>query len=730
MSITKSVGTCLALSWALVAPFAAMAADQAAGSPAKIDDQTANPPAAQPDAQSPASSGLEEIIVTAERRESKLQQTPLAVTAFTSNFMRESGASDVRDLARLTPGLVIGGLVQLGTNPVSLRGIGSNPQGVGSDDSVATYLDGVYLGRAYASVFDLVDTQRIEVLRGPQGTLYGRNATGGAISIITRKPSNEPYFAVDGRVAERNEYRVRGVASGALVEDKIFAQLSAAYATRDGYSRNAFDGKKLNGERSKLVRGTMRFVPTDQLEINVSGDYGTFHASPQSKNISAGDGDPDDFNVNVDGRDNRVNYGGNVTADYDFGFAHLTSITAYRRAKLTAQYDSDGTAADILSLVPNIERQQQFSEEIRLASNGRNTIDWLVGAYYYHEKANSLVFIPFTGLTDLSLSARNQTKSYAAFGQSTWHVDDRLSATVGLRYSRERKSFDFQQIWDPQVPGVFETAVFNGLPIKESSVTPKFVVDYKITPKIFAYASVSKGFKSGGYAGYNIVTPGDSPAPFKAENLWAYETGLKMDGLFNNTTRLNVSAFYYDYTDLQVRVFDAIGFAVIKNAGTARVKGAEFELTTRPVDPVTIFLNGTFLDAKYKSFSYSAGAGVVDNSGNSLARSPKLKLGAAIQYTVPLTGDLDLAFRGDYDHSSRTYFDDENTVTYSHGKTNEFGFRTTIKSGQTQGGWSVSAFGRNVTNQRYRTQVINITSAPQAVYNMPRTFGLEGRYEW
>ncbi|NOX50655.1 MAG: TonB-dependent receptor [Gammaproteobacteria bacterium] len=461
--------------------------------------------------QSNTSYEIEEIVVVAERRETLLQSTPVTVSVYTSEFLDISGIQDVRDLAAHTPGLYLGGYAMLGSFPISIRGIGSSVSGIGADDPVSLYVDGAYVGRPSGFVFQFVDVERIEVLRGPQGTLYGRNSTGGAINVISKAPS-DTITAHAGMEYSRGRFngdhfgdiRTELGVSGP-VNEKVGFRISGVLRDMDGFQKNNFDENSVNGEKDYALRGSLWVTPNDRLSIKINGDYAVDEDPYAFKDVGTGIGDPDVVNVNDNPHARRKPAGMSATISYDFGSVIFESITGYRRDEFDIRSDSDLSPVSV-TILNQEEKQKQITQEIRLVSNNDGRLVWSAGVYYLQAEGESLgsaeLFAAFPTPATIRIENDMDVTSYAAYGQASYAVTDRLNVTAGLRYSYESKDFTVGLFGSGFLPPVL-------LPTVELSEdwpawTPKLGVDYQLMENAMVYASVSRGFKSGGF---NFTSP-------------------------------------------------------------------------------------------------------------------------------------------------------------------------------------------------------------------------------
>ena len=328
-----------------------------------------------------------DIVVTATRQETRLQDTPLAISAYSAEQMERSGTRDLRDIVAFAPGLAIGTGEGQGAIPISIRGVGQNDLGIGADAPVAVYLDGVYLARPYMNLFDLVDVERIEVLRGPQGTLYGRNATGGAINVLTRGPSDTRRVEALARYGNYNAWGAQALLTGPL-GPTLSGKLAIGASGHDGYTRRVPTGDDLDPEKSLVVRGALRWQPTAALDIRLDADGG-YHDMPVVVHDSgAADFDPRRIAIDATPREDRNFWGVALTATYTLTWAELTSISGYREARLANVIDTDASAANLIRF-GQYDHSSQFSQELRVRSVGRRPLQWLAGLYYFRESADT-----------------------------------------------------------------------------------------------------------------------------------------------------------------------------------------------------------------------------------------------------------------------------------------------------------------------------------------------------
>lgn len=603
--------TATCLSALAASPASAQAGGNPLGAPSESatepDPMSAMPPApVSADEQSPrreeASVGVEEIVVTAQKREQRLQDVPIAITALTAQGVANRGVTNTEDLGNAVPGLVF---KRSGTyaNPF-IRGVGTVTVGQGDESAIAIYVDGVLQVSPNAAIFSLNNIDRIEVLKGPQGTLFGRNATGGVISIVTREPAYDP--SLDASISYGNYDTVEGRFYGTTgITDNVAADL-AVYASHQGEGwgddlvrrgDDAYKGKEVN------ARGKILFQPSNLTDITLSGGYasskddrgGAFRLLPGEVDLT-GTPAPDFYdtrnslNSGIESR--RFDVAARV--NHDLGFADLVSITSYFDLNQTWDYDADSSVGDIIQA--NLElRDDAFTQELQLTSQGGGQFDWIVGAFYLD---SSSAFLPQSlngaalgGLTFLDIFSTQKTRSIAGFGQATYEILPDLRLTLGGRYTSDRRSVSAYNVL-PAPAGRQPTArakkTFN-------KFTYRIGLDYKITPDIMLYAAHVTGFKSGLF---NTVDP-TQPA-IEPEEIKSYEIGIKSQ-LLDNRLQINASAFKYDYKDLQTSKV-VLGSIVTVNAASAEIKGFDIDVTAVPIEGLNIQAGLSYLDTEFTRF--------------------------------------------------------------------------------------------------------------------------------
>lgn len=677
-----------------------------------------------------------EIIVTAQRKAESMQRVPISMAAFDSAALAQSHITDPRSLAVATPGLQIAGSFQFSKPVFAIRGISFKSFNATDQQAVGVYQDEVFIAARSGQLAQMYDLASVEVLRGPQGILYGKNTTGGAINFNSKQPGDVLEGNITGSVGAFSQ---RGLTGGVTIP--INAQLSMRFAgtydRRHGVEMNDFTGRRTYGYESYAGRAIVRYKASDDVTITANVHAANTTANPNyyySRGlIPTETGELGDINGFVASDDfytisssyqkerERIRQKGAILRlDADLGGATFVSVTAYDRTRYSTWEDTDASPAD-LAIVDYHDLSRQFSQEFRLASDNDSPLSWVGGLYFFREKldANNITGF-FGGVNDQTY--HQKTTDYAAFGQLTYQATDKLSLIAGARYTYETKSIDFLTIDN----GVYD---FSGFPVvlvdaytkrRFKAPTYKIGVNYQADATKLLYASFNRGFKTGGFNG-TVFVPGEFTT-VKPEFVNAYEVGLKSSWL-NRAITLNLAGFYNDFRDMQVFNFvnGVVPVTQVVNAASARTFGLEFDLTLRPVAGLTLDLAGTLLDAKIKKVSI---ANLAFLAGNRLPLAPRLNLTASAQYSFTLSGDWTLTPRAEATYNSLQYFDNnQDPIASQRGYTltNAFLSLENERAGITVGAYIKNMFEVHYLNESY-------PFSPMAAYNTkhgdPRTYGL------
>ncbi len=581
----------------------------------------------------PATGGLEEITVTAQRREQSLQDVPIAISAFSGDQLTSRNITDTYDLVRNVPNLTGNSNVGVGTSTsLYIRGIGNAESIATFDVPVGTYVDDVYISRQNHNNFSMFDVERIEVLRGPQGTLFGRNTTGGAINVVMRKPGDEFKGYFEAGVGRFGLWQVRGSAD-LPVSDRFLTKFSGYKLKDDGYATQLSTGIKFNDRDATGGRIDLRFLPTDSLTADLVLEY------VKDRNTN--------FLNLVDANDNRVinnrllqgalvgsftgakaalkpgneakTNAATLNLKWDINDAlSLTSITGYRKTDHDFLVDSGGELPRVTTTrgftpLANVGDHEQTSQEFKLNGSAlSDTLTWVAGAYWLSEdnvtdfaNANTVVT---TGVFSVAAdrTMRNGLDTYAFYAQGDWQLADRWTATLGLRYTDEKKDFTIDR--NPGAAGVaLSTAAVAaaGIPLEttEQVWTPRVALSYEIDNDVSVFVSATNGFKSGGWPARAAAN--NAFSPFKPEKVWSYEAGMRSQ-FFDNTLRMNVTAFYSITDDIQIPAridFNGVQISTTSNPADLKNSGIEVDAEWAPNEDFSLVAGLGVQNAKYTSIA-------------------------------------------------------------------------------------------------------------------------------
>jgi iron complex outermembrane receptor protein len=700
-----------------------------------------------------ASQALEEVVVTAQKRAQSMQDVPIAVSAFNQEALTEANLFDLASVAQLTPGLTIQSHSQA-RQQIYIRGIGSNTQGASNDASVVSFIDEVYIGRSGGTVFDLFDLERVEVLRGPQGTLYGKNAIGGAVNYITTKPTDDFYAKAELSAGDLDFLNAKALVSGPL-SDTVAGKLSLSYRERDGYTDSLFHDEETGNVDRYGMRGGLRFLPSDTVEINLSADYseadespvGRYHGDdPNQTYTAAGRAydkkayeDPYTTFSNLPGFQEAENWGTSLRVDWDIDIGTFTSLTAYRESEVDYQIEIGYWSTEVPPGLPDSwnsahESAEQFSQEFRLTGTAfDDNLDWVTGFYYLNEDVSretalrvfvaAIEDIPSLGVA--SSEQENETNSYSIFADGTYHFTDNLSLTAGARYTYEKK--DVHQVG--VAPLVVDHSIEQDYDVETDeswdAFTPRLSLNWNVTDSAMLFFSAAEGFKSGGFDGSPASGPVAAATPFDPEEALQLEIGAKTDWL-DNTLRLNLAVYSIDYQDLQVQqrvpAFpgDPIGIVITQNAAEASIDGAELEFTWAPLDGLEISGNYAYMDATYDEYLEPDGS---DNAGNTLPRAPENTYTLVARYAHELSSGAELGARWQYVYRDEVQSDPQNDPYVVIPDYSTQALRAWYQSPDAQ--WKISAWVDNLTDEEYA-----IAAQPLEPFTnvfkpaLPRTYGL------
>ena len=701
-----------------------------------------------------AADGVEEIVVTANKRVADQQDVPIALSALSSERLREIGAVRMTDLTSAAPGFYFSRTSNV--NTVFIRGVGGGGRNIGFGGRAGIYLDGVYVGQPGAIDQSLIDVERVEIFRGPQGTSFGRNAVSGAVNVVTRAPSRTFDSAVALTAGNFDRVGASAWLSGPLSETTQ-AKLSAHSERRDGFVRNLFDRSDEIGRIDvDVVRGALRFEPSERLQLDVTADYtqdeslrSTLEAN--SSTLGAGTFDPfapAPFVLNEDEPRTRedVNYGANATLRYRAGAHELTSISAYRKVDSTRRSDNDYGPLSLL-FTDYGDEFEQWSQELRIASDASSRIRYVAGLFALREEAETyrsatagndvIGRFPVAPGIVASNSASITTDSYAAFGHFDWDLTQALTLSAGLRFTHEERALEFDL--DGTRSGAFNIGTLRDFRDSddEDRWTPELSVSYRLTPDVLVYGTYAEGFKSGGwnidFLSRDQLTPlpGSTATPFAfdAERVRSYEFGLKSEWL-DRRLRANVATFIAEYRDFQTNQFVAVGggrtVLFLTNAAEVQTYGVELGIETRPVESVRINLDAAYVDAEFDSFP-RGGIAASDASGNRLPYAARTSGAFRASYALPMSfaGGRFTLF-GQYTYRSGSFSGQENSIDQ---RMDGYGLINARAGWQRDdGAFFIGLWGENLGDDVYFTNRVRDFIGTQAVsYGEPRTYGVELR---
>ncbi|MEQ9462360.1 MAG: TonB-dependent receptor [Haliea sp.] len=678
---------------------------------------------------------LEEVIVTAQKREQSFNEVGIAVTALSGDEIKALRLNQPVDIAAQTPNLRINNVVANSIPNVTIRGIGLNDYATNNNPAAGIYIDEVYLVSPAMLSFQMHDLARVEVLKGPQGTLFGRNTTAGAVNFIANRPSEEFTAGATLDYGRYEHASGQGFVSGELMPG-LAGRLSVQRIRQsEGHQTNRVTGEDVGRVASTAWRALLQWQPTESLDIllNVHGgkDDSDIHLVKIDNPFSAeDDGDRDVFRSgsSVATLQQIDSEGFSLTANWAFADAlSLTSISAWEELDRFHVEDRDATSlAQLDGYFDNAV--EQFSQELRLTYLGDELV-WIAGAFYGNDDVKTrdrfdagdlLPLLGLDGFASLGNEYRQDSDSIALFLHTEWQATPVWRLTAGLRYTDEEKTF--ADAFTYLIGDGIEAPLFPSVRNEYSNddVSGKFGVDYTGFEDTLLYASISRGFKSGGFQGQLTFNPADLQ-PFQEESLLAYEAGAKLT-LLDGSMQLNASIFCYDYEDMQFYggIFDSpVGTLFgIANVGDSEVTGGEIELAWRPVQGLDLRLGMGLLDTEITS---SVVGGVVE--GSELPNSPELNLNGVLRYQWPLSSGLYADAMVDFNYQDDMAFDIVRQPLEAR-EDSYWLWNARAGIGAASGAWTLSLWGKNLSDERYRTQVLFSSVGFGESWGMPRTYGV------
>jgi len=751
---------------------------------------------------------IEEIVVTAAKRAQTLQDIPIAVSVTSAETIEQAQIQDLIDLQSVVPSLRVSQLQVARNSSFSIRGFGNGANNIGIEPSVGIFVDGVYRSRAASAISDLPRLERVEVLSGPQSTLFGKNASAGVVSVVTPKPSGDSGGFISGSFGNRSAVVLKGLYEGAI-NDNLTFDVSGSYNKRDGFFENRTLNSDLNERDRYSVFGQLVWTPSDTSSIRFLADYGELDerccgvvnilSGPATLAINALGGqlvpnDPDaEFGFFDDDSINQItNFGASIQGDFEFDNFTVTSITSFRNSESFDNQDIDFSSADLTNGNVNDINIDTFTQEIRFASNGDGAVDWLVGGFYFDESIEQFtnvlfgpVFRPFLdiGITSAGLPSLGQVegliglpqgsffqtnsgsfdnstldnKAISFFGQLDWHINDALTATLGLNYTDDEKDFSIQSTTTevrgnlilPGLLGLIPTNLSNTIDIpnavepgrtSDDDVTYTARLAWDINDDLNVYASYATGFKASSIdllrdsrptvadfaalQALGLADPNSEPgtrfaSPEEAE---VFEIGLKTR--FDRGS-LNVAIFDQTLDNFQSAIFLGTSFA-LTNAERQSVTGAEIDFKYLPTDALSLGLSATILDPLFDSFTESASG---DLSGQQPAGIPELALSLSAQYQFSING-WDSYIRGDFQYEDEVQVVDNISADIASREVKLLNVAAGISTGN---GLSFTLWARNLADEAYLISAFPSVAQAGSVSgyrNEPRTYGISLRKDF
>lgn len=686
---------------------------------------------------------VEDLVVTARLRSESLQNVPVAVSVVTGALAMQENRNDIGALIAVIPSVEFRSQPSNKDQDILIRGLGTITTSAGAEPTVSTVIDGVVLARPGQMVSDLIDLDHIEVLRGPQGTLFGKNASAGVINIVTKDPTPTPGGFLDASYYSGNEYRFAGAVNGELVKDTLSGRLAAVTGSFDGNVTNVFNGSKVNGDNFQGVRGKLLWTPSKDLRVVVGGDYmyttqtGNQAVFLSNYNIAyptnvkttsanlltvlTNEGirpsfSNKDISLNSPYDDRDLTSGAYVQADYSFSGYTLTSITAYRYWRNVQRGDLDlFSALTTLSPTQQIDLghvwEKQYSEEIRLASPKGGLIDYVVGAYYLHEPDKEQYRRDVTQLTAagnvVNFGVNNfgaTTTNYSAFGEANINFTKDFRAIAGLRLVHDDLSFYTNRTSTSAtaVPGVQPAFAANGS-AGVGGYADRLGLQYDISSDANAYFTYSRGYKGPAYNVFFNMTALQTNQ-LQPETSNAFELGLK-SRLLDRRLQLNVAVFDDRVSNYQANEPDLVAGTVVTrliNAGDVSTKGVEVGAVGRFIDNLTLTLDYSYIDAKIDSFNCPPGSAIsCQVNGKPLPFAPKNKVSVRADYTAWTDGRFDVALKTDYSWQSQqqdSIAQTPDTIQPAYGIWN-----ASIALTDHKAAWDARLVVRNIADQHYYT---------------------------
>jgi iron complex outermembrane receptor protein len=666
---------------------------------------------------------LQAVTVTATRRAESLQKVPVAVSVVDGEQLERDNRNGVASIVQQVPSLNFRTGASNKDTSLFIRGVGTISTSPGVEPTVATVIDGVVYGRPGQATLDLLDLERIEVLRGPQGTLFGKNASAGVLNIVTKAPTEETHGYIDQSYYSGSESRTRFGIGGSLIPDTLKGSLTTLFGSYDGNVDNRANGHEVNGYNRKGVRGKLEFTPNDDLTLTLAADYMQSHddapngvvskaltpafagalapvsASGHSRDIAS------DYRSHVED----INQGLSAQLDWNLGDYTLTSITAWRGWDNTQWQDGDRLAT-ITSAFPGTEDKgdlsyDQYSQEVRLASPKGEFVEYVGGLFYMHGKDDETyrrTLVTPAGSQRGIADYTTTSDSYSAFGETTFNFTSRLRGIAGLRWTHDDLEYDHRRVSTSAttVSGIQPGTRSSGS-VDEDGWSGRLGVQYDLSDDVMAYVTYSRGYKGPAYNVFFNMQPRDTDA-LKPETSNTWEAGIKASAWDNRLTS-NVAVFHSEYDNYQANFFDTVANQVVTrliNAGSVSTEGVELDYALQATQNLKLSGALAYTRARIDQFSCPAGAAASCNvDGKTLPYSPDWKSYVRADYSIPLANGLDVELGTDYSWQSEVQYDiSQNPDT----KQGAYGiWNASIALADYTNGWRVALLGKNLADKSY-----------------------------
>jgi iron complex outermembrane receptor protein len=708
---------------------------------------------------------LEEVVVTARKREELLQDTPISINAMSSAELERRQITSLDDLQNSVANLTIE--TNTGSNAaIYIRGVGQKDGGVTFDSGVGLYIDGVYRARVQGGALGLLDIERVEVLRGPQGTLYGRNTIGGAINLISSKPDPEGGGKVKASAGNLG-YKALSFTADAALSDQLTGRIALGYEGRDGYNKNITTGDYWDDNDFKGARIVLDYQASESLNLLLSADWSErkqestggkcmildpsnpilkyYLPSVANACQDSFELDKSHFAADNESKNDYEEKGVSFTANWDLNDnLTLKSLTSLRRLEWQTYTDVDGTGSPVVTSNHLPSEQKQLSQEFQLSGMSLDDrMQWTAGLYYFEEQSDRPAesALPFFGRFSQRIRETDNS-SWAIFSQGTYQINSQLDLTLGLRHTREQRQFtnlDQSDRFDPATIEIFKS------PEEDFSATTGLInLAYHPRDNLLIYGSFSQGYKAGGYNPRpDINLPGTLQA-FDEETLDAFEIGIKTSWLDERVTA-NVAIFHSDYEDLQLNIMSSIPDGggvpifenVVRNAAEANIDGVEVELTIFPSDQLRITAGYGYTDASYDDFTLLAGDPLapteVDASDREFVNTPESTFNLAVDYSIgsPMTGLALVNLHIDYFNSDPVWRNVENkSPQYRTGRYSLINASAHFEFSDNKT-W-VKLWAKNLENSRYMKSAADLDFLGTGLlfHNEPRTYGVTVGYNY